>query len=304
MKKRLTLNKLISYIETLNSPKTLEKTIAKSIVASESSEIKSEQQKDINTTDIKYIDKFTFKNLDAGIIKPISDLPTQCKKLFDPFIKDINRVGVMTNFINKTNDNVSLYYSLLYCLDDNFINYSLEDQEKYVLALKQKLSAEIYGGKLFEKFGYKHYKWTQKDLREAINEYRNSRIVIRYIADVFGINIFLVNVLEDKIYAIYPEEMFNCYKMNLFLSYYNETFEPLTFNGKRLWHYNDGPFRKLIIINKAHINLMNVDFTNKTKDKQFILGIENLNKYLEIYGINNNINTYTEVPINEYESTK
>ena len=69
----------------------------------------------------------------------------------------------------------------------------------------------------------------------SIRDYKNNKMVIRFLADYLFINIFILNIQDDILYAVYSDDNFNIYKMNVFLVYYNEIFEPLVYNKNKLW---------------------------------------------------------------------
>lgn len=257
MPKRLALNGLISFIETITTQES----------------VNNEMDHTLNPANTQFIDKINFKTMDWGEIKTITDFPKKCKQIFDPFISKIKRYGTIDTF---GNDNISLYFSVLFCLVDKFSSLDRQEQENFVNEFKQKLALDIIRKDLFKKFGYKELKWSQKDLKECIMKCKNNKLVLRYIAEYFNINIFLVNILEDRIYAIYPEEQFNVYKMNLFLTFYDGIFEPLVYE-KKLWKYNDSAFKRLIVVNQMHIHTFNYD--TSTKPIEFKKGPEDLLKY-------------------------
>ncbi len=264
MPKRLTLNGLLKFIETI--------TIQNNNISDTDLDT-NKQLYSIKSQDIQYIDKIKFKNIKWGEIQTITDFPKKCKKIFDPFISKIKRYGTIVNFSER---NISLYFSILFCLFDDFGKMNKKEQETFIDSFIQKLSMDVTRKRLFEKFSYKELKWTQKELRESISKCKNNKIVLRYLADYFNINIFLINIPEDRIYAIYPEEQFNVYKMHIFLTFYEDTFEPLVYN-KKLWKYDDGPFKRLIVVNKMHINTFN--FNPLIEEKEFVVGPEDLTKY-------------------------
>lgn len=268
MTKRVTLTKLISYILSNCSEKI---------------DIKENNLLDIAHDNVNN-EELNFNNLNFGDYQSINNFPEFLKEIFDPFLMDIKRFGVIKSFKSDNNINISLFYSLLFCLDEKFIKMNNDEQELYIIKLKDKLLNDLVSLKLFKTFNYKKLSWKQKELKESIKNFKNNKMVLRYLTDYFNINIFLLNILEDKIYAIYPEELFNIFKMNIFLVFYNDIFEPLVYKENKLWNYNLGPFKKLINVNRAKIIPLCVNLSKKKEEKniEFKIGNEDLDKYLNI----------------------
>ena len=101
MSKKITINKLISY--TLSC---------------------------CDNTDIKHnydsiakmpntLEKLSFRTLLYRDSRDIGDFPEQIKKIFNPFINDIKRYGVIK--CERNGFNMSLLYSILFCTNIDFI---------------------------------------------------------------------------------------------------------------------------------------------------------------------------------------
>ncbi len=279
MSKRVTLNNLISYALTCN-----EYADSDDYNQNDSSfdQNNSNNYDDYDLTVNNNMEKNVFKQLIFGESNSITDLPKNLKAMFDPFIKDVKRQGILNEHISNS---TSLLFSILYCICDNFLDFSGYKQLQTVKGLNRKLSTSIFGkSKLFEKFEYKDKGWTKKELKDALNDYKNNKMVLQVLSDYFNINIFLLNVSDDKLYAIYSEELFNMFKMNVFISHSDGVFEPLCYNDKKLWRYDDEPLKKLINVEKQKINVMDVNFSGKNDgdERLFQAGSEDLNKYLNL----------------------
>ena len=136
--------------------------------------------------------------------------------------------------------------------------------------------------KLMDKYNYKAFDWKLRDLRDSIKQFKNNRMVLRFLSDYFYINIFLLNVLEDKVYAIYPDESFNTFKSSIMLAFHDGHFEPLVYEDERLWNHEVEPLKKLINVDKQKITVMDVDFSGKSEFQVFKTGSEDLNKYIKL----------------------
>jgi hypothetical protein len=135
-------------------------------------------------------------------------------------------------------------------------------------------------------------------------------MMLRYLADYFYVNLFLLNIQEDKIYAIYPEEHFNIFKMNIFLAFSNDVFEPVIYNNLKLWNHETEPFKKLINVDKSSIGVLNMDFSNNVlkEAKLFKTGTEDLDRYLpesyikKMEELEKNLDSKDSVHLNESEN--
>lgn len=274
MSKRVTLNNLISYAITCNEYADSD------TYNQDNSSLDNDNNNDdeYDLTVNNNMEKNVFKQLISGESNSITDLPKNLKAMFDPFIKDVIRQGILNKHVSN---DTSLLFSILYCTCDTFLEFSGYKQSQTVKNFNKRLFSGVFGkSKLFEKFEYKEKGWTKKELKNALTSYKNNKMVLQVLSDYFNINIFLLNVSEDKLYAIYSEEQFNMFKMNVFISHNDGVFEPLCYDDKKLWRYDDEPLKKLINVEKQKINVMDVSFSSE--ERLFQAGSEDLNKYLNL----------------------
>ena len=261
MAKRITLNKLISYIST-NCIK--ETDVGKNSI--------SDLINDDNTNE-----NVVFNILKTGKSQTISDIPPNLKSIFDPFIKNLIRHNSIQNLKNS-DYNCSLYFCILFCLFDDFPNSNYNEQELFLINFKNKILEDINGKNLFHIFNYKSLKWKQKDLIESIDKFKNNKMVLKFLSDYLSINIFLLNIVEDKIYAIYSESEFNLFKNCIFMTYFNEVFEPLSYinnsnqlnnnnnvSNMRTFNYDHEILKKIVNVDKLKISLFD-------EEKSFVVG--------------------------------
>jgi len=141
----------------------------------------------------------------------------------------------------------------------------------------------IYSEDLFNKFDYTSINWIKKELINYIKEYENNIVILRFLADYLHINIFLLNINEDKIHAIYPEEKFNIFKYTIFLSYYDKVFEPITYKNIMLFNHDLDPIKKLINVDSQFINVsLDGNLNQEITKKIFTIDSEDLDKYLNL----------------------
>ena len=266
MERRITLNKLLSYVA--------------SITTANDNDDDAKDNYEISAFKNDLVES-VFKILKFGEVNSLGDLPKKLKKIFDPFISDMKRVGVLPNK-NKT-INVSLLYSILYCVKPDFLDMSNAEKITCIEQLTKKMVSDLYSRKLFEEFEYKKLGWTKKELDETLVKYKNNILTLRFLSDYLHISIFLFNANEDKIYAIYPEENYNIFKPSVFLSFFDGIFEPIVYKTDKIWRNEHDPLKKLINVDKKYIGLLDVNFSKKSADyqeKEFTIGSNDLTKYL------------------------
>lgn len=135
-------------------------------------------------------------------------------------------------------------------------------------------------GSMFDKNGYKEAGWKKNEVRDAIQRYKSNKQVLQYISDYLFLNIFVVSIVESRVYAVYPEPTFNTHKMSIFLSYYDEVFEPLELQGHLLVDYQNPVYKKVVNVSRQLIGCMVANFTVDQPEKVFEVGLEELDKYM------------------------
>lgn len=252
---------------------------------------------DTDTTirsEYKPMDKLEFSLLNYEQNKPIIDFPKNLKNLFDPFLNNIIRIGTC----NPDNNLVtrSLLYNTLYLIDDKFVKLPYNKQIDKVEKFKKSLINYIYS----TNFYCKDLGWNKKLLIDDVSKYNNSEMILRLLCDYIYINIFIVNIKDDKLYCMYSEKEFNKFKPNIFLSFYADHFEPLIYldsisdstlnttdatpspknNKASVFYIKQNFIKKLFNVSSNKIRTYNPNFLDG-KPKQFIIGNEDLLQYLE-----------------------
>lgn len=270
-KKRVTLHKLISFILSF------------------SKENHKDANLDIVFENIKSNDEFKFENLKYGEQKNINDFPKQIKNIFDPFIRDFKRIG-SRSILPNINSNVSLFFSILNQLNQDFYKMSIEEQASAIVKLRDKLIIHLSTDKIMEFYGYDVLGWSKKDLTNSLVQYKSNKMVLKLLADYFNINIFVLNISEDKLYLLSGNNYYNMFRQNTFLIFFNDNFEPLMYNNKFLLKYNSEPLKKLIHVDKGFIKLLSVNFSQNRQEAaelNFKIVLEDLTNKIT----NNNDNT-------------
>jgi len=245
--KRVTLNQLISYIlESI--PKDENDVVSDGIF--------------INV--VKSDDSFKFEKLSYRKTRNINDFPTNLKKIFDPFIKDTIRYGSkekLTSDSEKPNENVnmSLYFSIMTLLVDDFYEMPSDEQLTFIIRLRDKLVLNLSSMEYYNNSGYKDLFKNKKELLKSVVNMKSNKVIMKIIADYFGINMFLLNIDQDKIFCISGNESYDLFRHSIFLSCHEENFEPLIYKGNKCIDCFSPLMRKLIFVDRSLICLVNPD---------------------------------------------
>lgn len=264
--KRVELTKLISYILTF-AEKTVETEVLESIFPDQ----------------IKSNDEFTFDFLNVGDSKNINDFPSKLKGIMDPYLKDVLRHGLVKKFEenNQTTENLSLYASVLYTLVENYKKLPTKSQYDYVLKLRDKLIIYISNNETIKFHGYKdELGWVKKDIVDSLVKFKTNKIILKLLADYFYINIFLFNVVEDKIYVVSENDSYDMFRKSILLVLNESTFEPLVFSGNSLLDNNSGPIKKMITVDKKFLILLDTNLKDNVTP-HFTIKLSNLQKYIK-----------------------
>ena len=264
-KKRITLPKLISYVLSFTAD-NVNKDILDTVFPGQ----------------IKSNDEFQFSCLKFGESKNINDFPEKLKNIFDPFIKDLIRYGSRKLFESDTN--LSLYYSILAQLIKNYEKFPLKDQLNYITKLRDKLIIYISNDDIMRDQEYDKLGWNKKDITNSLIQFKSNKLVMKLIADYFNINIFVLNIVEDKIYVISENDYYDIFRSNIFVVFNIDTFEPLIYSDSNVLEYNSGPIKKLFTVDKNFIILMDTNLTTH-QPLQFNIKLSNVNKYSKIIPI-------------------
>lgn len=286
-RKRIALTKLISYVLSFTVDN-----------------VNKDVLDNIFPTQIKSDDEFQFESLTLGESRNINDFPIKLKSIFDPFIKDLMRHGSRTVFENDVN--MSLYFSVLSLLIKNYTTLPTTDQLNYITKLRDKLVMIITNNETT----YKSLGWTKKEILNSLVQYKTNKIILKLLADYLCINIFMLNITEDRVYVISENDSYDMFRPNIFLVYnMEENFEPLIYSNTPVLNYNTSIIKKLITVDKNFLVLLNmnlnennsgINFTLKltdlTDDKILIKkeDITNDNEYGEVIAEDSDANAYVK----------
>jgi hypothetical protein len=132
---------------------------------------------------------------------------------------------VPTKIVNKKTYNISLYSSILYCIDDHYQDLYDVDQLDSIDNMIIKICLDINNNQILRKYKLKIKK---NDLLSAIKNYANNEMVITFLSHYYDINIYIVSYENKKVYCAYPF-LFNKNKKSIILVNYSEKFyAPIT----------------------------------------------------------------------------
>ena len=201
----------------------------------------------------------------------INFLPRNLREWFNIDNEQYYHLGVLEYFEPKNVDydiNISLFTSILTCLTSSFSQQSSKNQSEIVhnLILRLKKDAK----KKFYDFDYKN-KETSFNHHDLINDLNNGNYggnLIRYIADYFHINLFILDVEEDE-FVFGNIKKFVPFKKTIFVIKFNQhKYEPVFTNKSKYFSFKDDLIE--IIID----NITDID-----KEIEVLID-ENLEKYI------------------------
>jgi hypothetical protein len=170
-------------------------------------------------------------------------------------LKDYNRYGVKTY---DNNNNISFWMSILTLLNSNVI---FDDEIALINKFKNDLIDKYSKSKLY-------FKIDKSEFREQLKILPNINI-LQYISDILNYTILICDISSDKFYITYNSTFINQTHSIIILNKYDDFWEPIMNNNKKIFNYNDISH---ILDNITYYNniktiqLNNVDINiNKTK---------------------------------------
>lgn len=262
--KRVDLTKLISYVLSF-AEKTIDSTTLESIFPDQ----------------IKSNDEYVFNSLNPGESRNISDFPSKIKSIMDPFLKETLRHGVIHKFENNADSNFSLYTSILFLLIPNFNKLQPNVQYDYVVKLRDKLIIYISNNDNIKFNSYKEdLGWVKKDIVDSLVKFKTNKVILKLIADYFYINIFLFNVVEDKIYVVSDNNSYDMFRKSIILVLNEMTFEPIVHNNVNILEYISGPIKKMVTVDKKFLILLDTNLKD-SNPAHFTIRLSNILKYVK-----------------------
>ncbi len=176
--------------------------------------------------------------------------------------RNVERYGIIQQ------DGLTIFYALLFCLDDDFIVLEKSEQINQVKLLKSSLIQDI--GEIYKEIGFSKLGWKKKMLLDEMKKRKFSEVTCYLLASYFDINIIIFDFDQEKIRLFYPEEDFNKYKNNMLIAKKGKYLEPLIYrdNHSRLFKYNSISLNN--IFNSDILEAVNVSLY-KNKEKEVVI---------------------------------
>lgn len=268
---RIGINELLQYLKT-------NKDVIQNIGCIDLNSINT-----LKTNTIESITKLQFQDL-----KKINYLPENLANIFginlDNFHKYLH-AGVL-QYISHSDGkkiNVSLYSSILVCLKHTFLSQQQQNQELFITKLLNRLKTESIGTK-FKFFEYDKLGWNKENLKMSIINGNINPHVIKFVSDYLCINIFILDIQQDKVY--FPGDEYISHRKHIFLlKYPDNTYEPCFTEQSRTFTLNDIMVKNLMQHSKkinTYILLNNFDKNNNFNEQnnEFHEIYEDLTKYV------------------------
>ena len=232
----------------------------------------SESFKNIGCIDLNKIEsdiKITKLNkLTYQDIQKINYLPPNLSKIFKLNLSDFNRylhygpLNSVTIKDKKTETDlfVTLFSSVIYCVYQSFSSLQIESQKKFIVELIIRMKKE--SSVKYIDFLYSKYKWNKTDLYKDMDNGVFGPNIIKYLSDYLSVNIFILDLVEDKLFFGGGNE-FISFRKNIFLiKYEDDVYEPLFTEQSKTFSINDS----LINYIKEHPDIINIYFSLWSSD--------------------------------------
>lgn len=205
MRNRLTLKNIINFVEAIdNNNKT-------------------------NTPDVVDTKIYEFK-FPKNISDIFEDLNISKKNIS---VTNINFSGKI-----ETEPYLTFFQSIFYCVDNNFINNEIKFQKEYISNFIDEL-------KSFLTKNYNDNKLSKREIFDmSLLVPPINPLLIKYIGIYLKINIFILDILTDKIY-IYNNGLIFDYK-NIFLAITDTNYEPIIFENKTSFILDSSIMQKIV----------------------------------------------------------
>ena len=205
---------------------------------------------------IKYLSKNNNEKINFSNKKHII---TYCDKFPDKFSNLLQnkfyKYGV--TIYNKNNVNISFYTSLLTLLNNKFLTFTLDEEIEYLknfkINIKENIDSHIFSNYL--ETWLETNKICKKDILDNIS------YCIQLLSEILNINILIFDFKNNNIKISYPDELCNPWKPIIILSNYEELWEPIMFDSKRTFSYNEINIKK--ILNDSEIQYYEGELINK-----------------------------------------
>ena len=224
------------------------------------------------------------KPLDSGNSAKL-EIPQVLTNLNDIFNKNILfRYGTISNVGIPSEVDISLVSSVMSIIIPDFLTLKTTSQIEFIEIFVRKLNQDSRAN--YELFKYEKLGWTVKEFVNNVRDFILKKDLMRYIADLLNINLFIVDMSNDNLVYV-GDKVFIKYKKNVFVLRLDDTrFEPLILNSTitktstNFMDYKSNIIKKLLQ-SQFLVERMDCDLTHETEEFNFVVGKEDLTIYID-----------------------
>ena len=167
--------------------------------------------------------------------KNLMTFSTNFPKEFNELLGDkFYRLGITQKIDNK---NVSFYTSLLSLLCDEYVSLMESEENAYITNLHNKMNEYINANPdLNIKLG----------LKRPLFSYNVNVLLLELLVNIFSINMLILDFKTLEIYTVFQTDIMNPWKPFLLFGKYENNWEPIKNNDKKLFSYNDSIIKKIL----------------------------------------------------------
>ena len=177
------------------------------------------------------------------------------------FTSSYYRYGIFNSYNGL---NISLWSSLLYCLDPTYISKNIDEISELIGLFKNNILNN------FDKSLVK----LDESLYNIVNNNSNDKILLEVIVNHLKVNVLIFNFQNGDIFSCYYKDYFNPWRPTLYLANYENKWEPIISNKTKYFNINNDTDN--ILNNK--ILLENINYFNNLKEFTII---DNLNSIID-----------------------
>ena len=237
----------------------------------------------------------TIKVLDLDKTAPLPQLPKKLTAIMGK-VNSLSRHGVI-QYCNTIKDvDISFVSSILYILMDRYKSLTPVEAMEFIELFIRKIQRDAK--KKYIEFNYKQLNWKTREFALNVQNFIHGKDLLRYIADYLYVNIFIIDIKTDSIVYI-GEELCIKYKKNILLIGHDTSqYEPVTCNDE-LWFPHDSSIIRKFTNSRFLVERMDCNFTNVESDTEFIVGDEDLTKFMPKYNCTDSIKQQNKVELKE-----
>lgn len=197
---------------------------------------------------IKYLSKNNNEKVNFIDKKHILSYSDKFPEKFNELLQNkFYKYGVTTH---NNNINISFYTSILTIINEQFLTLTLDEEIGYLNMIKNKIVSDTFLNSVEPIITS-----TKKDI------IYDTTYNIQLISDYLDINILILDFKNNNIKISYSDEICNPWKPIILLATYDNNWEPVMYDTKKIFSYNDINIKK--ILKDGNIEYYNSDIFNK-----------------------------------------